>query len=145
MKFQPTIAKQGLLLITIPLIFEIVFVLSLWILLRQASEKRQEIARSREFVAQVLDLTKDFLDAGIYLGAWRATKSDEFVRQFDVVVAGLPSVYSKLESLAAGDLCRENHVSTLKANGRRVLELTSGFRKPSGPGHAAFDGSSRVS
>ena len=37
MKFQPTIARQGLLLITIPLVFEIIFVLSLTALLKQGT------------------------------------------------------------------------------------------------------------
>ena len=103
MKFQPTIAKQGLLLITIPLVFEIIFVLSLWSLLVQASAERQEIVRSREFVAEVLGLTKNLLDAGVCLGAWKTTKSEEFVHQFDDIVAALPRVYGKLELLSEGD------------------------------------------
>jgi signal transduction histidine kinase len=132
MKFQPTIAKQGLLLITIPLIFEIIFVSSLWALLRQASQERTDIGRSREFVAQVMGLTKNFLDAGISLGAWKTTKSDEFIRQFDAIVAALPKVYEKLDLLSAGDARRQSHVAALKTNGRQILELTGGFRKPSG-------------
>lgn len=132
MKFQPTIAMQGLLLIIIPLIFEIVFVISLWTLLKQVSEERTDIARSREFVAEVMDLTKDFLDAGIYLGAWRSTKSDEFIAQFDAIVASLPNIYRKLDHLSAGDMRRKQHVTALKATGRQVLDLTSAFRQPSG-------------
>jgi signal transduction histidine kinase len=132
MKFQPTIAKQGLLLITIPLIFEIIFVASLWTLLRLADEQRTDIARSREFVTEVVGLTKTFLDTGICLGAWKTTRSDEFARQFDGIVASMPKAYSRLEALAKGDPQRQNHVAALKANGVQILNLTSGFRHPSG-------------
>jgi signal transduction histidine kinase len=132
MKFQPTIAKQGLLLITIPLIFEIIFVASLWHLLRQADDERKNIARSREFVTEVVGLTKTFLDTGICLGAWKTTRSDEFARQFDDIVASVPKIYGKLEALSIGDPQRENHVEALKGNGKQILDLTSGFRHPSG-------------
>ncbi|HEY9775366.1 MAG TPA: ATP-binding protein [Planktothrix sp.] len=132
MKFRLTIANQGLLLITIPLICEIIFVAFLWTALGYIDEQRKEIARSREFVAQVIDLTKDFLDAGICLGAWKTTRSDEFSKQYDAIVAGVPQIYHKLTDLSANDPQREKHVDALKKNGRQILELISGFRKPTG-------------
>ncbi len=132
MKFQPTIAKQGLFLIILPLIFEITFVFTLWTQLRHADEERAKIARSREFVAEMMDLTKDFLDAGICLGAWKSTRSNEFGRQFDTIIGNLPEVWNKLNILSADDPDRQRHVVNLRAFGNQILNLISGFRKPSG-------------
>lgn len=132
MKFQPTIANQGLLLITIPLIFEIIFVISLWTTLRQIDAQRQDIARSREFVAEVIDLTKSFLDAGICLGAWKTTRSDEFSHQYDSILVNVPDIYKRLTVLSGTDPQRQHHVEALKVNGKQILDLISGFRKPTG-------------
>jgi hypothetical protein len=75
MRFQPTITKQGILLITIPLIFELVFVLSLSALLRQGDEQRKEFAQSTEFVAAVSQLTQRVMEAVLTLSVWKTTRS----------------------------------------------------------------------
>jgi signal transduction histidine kinase len=130
MKFQPTITKQGILLITIPLVFEIVFVLSLSALLRQGDEQRKEFAQSTEFVAGVSQLTQKVMEAVLTLSVWKTTRSEEYAKKFDSIVATLPEVNANLASLSHGDTVREKHAAALKESEERIFKLISGFRHP---------------
>jgi signal transduction histidine kinase len=131
MRFQPTITKQGILLITIPLVFELVFVLSLSALLRQGDEQRKEFAQSTEFVAGVSQLTQKVMEAVLTLSVWKTTRSEDYAKKFDATVATLPEINANLALLSRGDSVQEKHVAALKESEQHIFKLIGGFRHPS--------------
>ncbi|MBS1990544.1 MAG: hypothetical protein JSS83_08505 [Cyanobacteria bacterium SZAS LIN-3] len=131
MPFKLTIAKKGLILISVPLVFELVFVLSLGILLDQSHKAGLELTRSRAFVSGVSDLTKDFLDLGIALAAYRSTRGQRFVEQYDAIYSKLPAKFDALEKANADRPERLKHLAKLRQTGRDLTELTQAFRRPS--------------
>jgi signal transduction histidine kinase len=130
MTFNLSIAKKGFILISVPLIFELVFVLSLGLLLDHSRHDAQELNESRAFVSSISDLTKDFLDLGISLAAYRSTKGKRFVQQYDAIYSQLPAKFAVLEKTNANRPERLKHLEKLKAAGKNLTELTQAFRRP---------------
>lgn len=131
MKFKYSIAKKGFLIVSVPLVFELIFVLILGIQLDHSRRDAQELNESRTFVAGISDLTKDFLDLGIALAAYRSTHSKNFVDEYDAIYAKLPAKFTSLEEASKGHPERLRHVQTLKETGRNLTDLTQAFRRPS--------------
>lgn len=131
MPFKLTIAKKGLILVSVPLVAELIFVLSLGILLDRSHKDGIELARSRAFVSGVSDLTKDFLDLGIALAAYRSTRGQRFVEQYDAIYGKLPAKYEALERANSDRPERLKHLTKLRQTGRDLTELTQAFRRPS--------------
>ena len=130
MKFKFSIAKKGFILISVPLVFELIFVLSLGLLLDHSRHDAQELGYSRAFVSGVSDLTKDFLDLGIALAAYRSTKGKRFVEQYDAIYNQLPAKFDDMEKANAAQPRRLNHLEKLKKAGKDLTELTQAFRRP---------------
>jgi len=131
MTFKLSIAKKGLILISVPLIFELIFVLSLGLLLDRSRHDAQELTQSRAFVSSISNLTKDFLDLGIALAAYRSTKGRRFVEEYDTIYNQLPAKFDTLEKANADQPKRLKHLAALRAAGKNLTELTQAFRRPS--------------
>ncbi len=130
MTFKLSIAKKGFILVSVPLIFELIFVLSLGILLDQSRHDAQELNQSRAFVSGISDLTKDFLDLGIALAAYRSTRAKSFIDQYDAIYAKLPAKFEALEQTSADRPARLKHLAQLKQTGKDLTALTQAFRRP---------------
>jgi signal transduction histidine kinase len=130
MTFKLSIAKKGLILALVPLVFELIFVLGLGVLLDQSRHKALELNQSRVFVSGISDLTKDFLDLGIALAAYRSTRGNRFVEQYDAIYARLPAKYEALEKANSDQPNRLKHLAKLKQTGKDLTELTQAFRRP---------------
>ena len=130
MTFKLSIAKKGFILISVPLIFELIFVLSLGLLLDHSRRDAQELNQSRTFVSGVSDLTKDFLDLGISLAAYRSTKGKRFVEQYDAIYNQLPAKFDALQKANHDHPLRLKHLARLQQAGKDLTELTQAFRRP---------------
>jgi signal transduction histidine kinase len=130
MKFKFSIAKKGFILISVPLVFELIFVSSLGLLLDHSRSDALELNYSRTFVSGISDLTKDFLDLGIALAAYRSTRGKRFVEQYDAIYNQLPAKFDDLEKANASQPRRLAHLEKLKKAGKDLTELTQAFRRP---------------
>jgi signal transduction histidine kinase len=119
-----------MILVAVPLVFELVFVLALALALQQSEEQTQKLARSREIVSEINKLTQAYLDAGVALVAWKATHSNSFMRRYDEGLKQVAPIHKHLEELAGGDRVRREHVDGLKAAGDKIVYLTQQFRRP---------------
>jgi signal transduction histidine kinase len=117
------VSQKGLILVSVPLVFELVFICFLTILLQQSESEAQRYAQSKEIVSEVNNLTKTFLDLGFALIAWKATKSRSFVHQYDLIVSEQPEIYKKLEDLSKDDAQRQEYVQKLHKGGDEVMSL----------------------
>jgi signal transduction histidine kinase len=119
-----------MILVAVPLVFELVFVGVLASMLHQSDEQTQKLARSREIVSEINKLTQAYLDVGIALVAWKATHSSSFMRRYDEGLKLIVPIQKHLDDLAAGDSARREHVNRLKAAGDKIVFLTQQFRRP---------------
>jgi signal transduction histidine kinase len=124
------ISTKGMILVAVPLVFELVFVGVLASMLHQSDEQTKKLARSREIVAEINKLTQCYLDAGIALVAWKATHSNSFMRKYDDGLKLIPPIQKNLDDLSAGDSARREHVDRFKAAGDKIIYLTQQFRRP---------------
>ncbi len=124
------ISVKGMILVAVPLVFELLFVGILAAQLHQSEEQTQKLARSREIVSEINKLTQAYLDAGIALVAWKATHSNTFMRRYDEGLKLVVPIQKHLDELAAGDRIRREHVEGLKAAGDKIVYLTQQFRRP---------------
>ena len=131
MSLRMTIARKGLVVISVPLIFQFIFVCVLASLLQYSQEDSAKLALSRSFVTEVDLVNRDFLELGIALAAFRYTKGSKFVKEYDRIAESLPARFDNLNKLAQGNSARAKHVEKLKEYGRNVIELTQSFRRPS--------------
>lgn len=124
------ISVKGMILVAVPLVFELVFVAALALALQQSEEQTQKLARSREIVSEINKLTQAYLDAGVALVAWKATHSNTFMRRYDEGLKQVAPIHKHLDELATGDRVRREHVDGLKAAGDKIVYLTQQFRRP---------------
>lgn len=125
-----TIARKGMIVISVPLILQFFFVCSLASLLHYSQDDAARLTQSRLFVAEVDNVNRDFLELGIALAAFRYTRGNKFMKQYDEIIGGLPAKFDDLKKLSQGDPSRVKHIEKLQQYGRDVIELTQSFRRP---------------
>ena len=125
-----TIARKGLIVVSVPLILQFVFVCVLSVLLHYSQEDAARLSQSRTFVTKVDNINRDFLELGMSLAAFRYTKGRKFIKQYDEIVGGLPAKFDELKKLSEGYPSRLTHVEKLQRDGNNVIELTQSFRRP---------------
>jgi signal transduction histidine kinase len=123
------ISQKGLILVTVPLLFEVAFIILLTTMLRQSEIEAQTYSQSRQIVSEINYFTKSYLDIGVALIAWKATKHTNFVREYDDLLAKQDEIYHKLESLSANSPSRWERLQKLHDAADRIRTLTTRVRK----------------
>ncbi len=134
MNLHLRISHTGLILVAVPLLFEIVFVALLANLLTQQELETQRTERNRAVVSLASDLTQEYLNAGQLIVAWRFSKSDEFLSRYDESLQIIPVSLEKLRNLTQDNQEKLRHVTNLEIYGGRVLSLLNQYRRFAGEG-----------
>lgn len=103
------LSHKGLILVSVPLLFELIFLLTLTMLLRQAEIEVQRQIRSKAIISQANTLSKLFYDAGVAMGGYSITKSPLFSDRYDKIVRQIPQDLNELKSLV-GDNPRQQKI-----------------------------------
>lgn len=82
MKLNLRLSHKGLILVIVPIVFEIVFVVILAHMLREAEAGMVAENHSRAIVTSAHDLEKQFYDAGASLAFYRMTKDESFLKRY---------------------------------------------------------------
>lgn len=127
---QLKISHKGLILVAVPLIFEIVFVISLVHMLRTAEEVAAQTAHSKAVVACASDLDRTVGYAGYALSGWKATQSARFIKRYDSLVARAEVLRRNLTELCKDDDRLRRHAARLNELTVQVIMLTSNFCRP---------------
>ncbi len=130
MSFRMTIARKGMIVVSVPLLFQFLLVCGLATLLHFSQEDSARLAQSRTFVAGVDDLNRDFLNLGMSLAAFRYSRGDKFIKQYDKIVGSMPDKFEQLKKLSANYPSRLRHVERLQQCGKNVIEMTQSFKRP---------------
>ncbi len=122
MRFKASISHKGLLLVSIPLIFELIFVVSLSFLLKQTQEVVRRETRSRAVVAEANQLSRCLFDAGTSLIGWKYFRTDLFLNRekqnFNLFERGL----ARLKELTVDDERQKQHVMSLDVLGHKIIK-----------------------
>ena len=128
---QLRISHKGLILISVPLLFELIFVVVLVSMLRQAEQQASTLEQSKAVVAYTGELNQTLLNAGYVLVIWKGSHSATFVRQYEGLVAKVPGLCDHLSELTKDNARQRQHVDRLKAIASEIMSLTASFRRPS--------------
>ncbi|HEY9785026.1 MAG TPA: PAS domain S-box protein, partial [Candidatus Obscuribacterales bacterium] len=109
MRLNLKLSHKGLILVSVPLVFELIFLLTLTMLLRQAEVEVQRQIRSKAIISQANTLSKLFYDAGVAMGGYSITKSPLFSDRYDKIVRQIPQDLNELKSLV-GDNPRQQKI-----------------------------------
>jgi signal transduction histidine kinase len=123
------ISQKGLILVTVPLLFEVAFIILLTTMLRQSELEAESYSQSRQIVSEVNNFTKAYMDLGVSLIAWKATRHTNFVREYDELLTRQEETYRKLETLSADSPVRLERLQKLHDAAERIRELTGRVRK----------------
>lgn len=94
------LSQKGIVLVSVPLLFEIVFVCLLWHLLSTEQLARTQAEISRTILARSDRAAKHFYDAGSLLLAYKLTHSAVYAARFNSVVSGIKSDLHDIKVLA---------------------------------------------
>ncbi len=128
MPFKSSISNKGLLLVSIPLIFELLFVGTLGVLLKQSQEITRKETRSRAVVAEANQLSRCLFDAGSALIAWKYFRSDAFINREKENINQFETGLARLKDLTAEDARQKHHVLKLEVMGHRIIALFNEYQ-----------------
>jgi signal transduction histidine kinase len=134
MKLRLTIARQGLILVAVPLIVQLLFLILFALMATHFMDETIQLGHSTELLAQESYLGKTFLDAGVALSAAETTGDSQFLSQYNLLVSKLPQAFERLRQLCGNDESRLSRLQSLKQAGNKILSLTqSAAKQPADP------------
>lgn len=123
MRLNPKLSQQGPILIAIPLIFQLVFISTLLFLLRQAENETFRERHSRIVIAECNSLLKDFVDAGLFLYMYNASKNKNFLLEEERLIKAIPIELAALKTLLRESPNRKASLEQLQSITNKGLEL----------------------
>lgn len=103
MRMNLSIAQKGIILVLLPLLFELVFAAGLFVLEQRAEEIAAEEQRSKEIVSQINELIKLSYDSGSSAAIYGFTKSEILRERYHKLINQVPGELKKLQDLVAYD------------------------------------------
>jgi signal transduction histidine kinase len=120
------ISQKGLILVAVPLIFELGFVIALACMLDQAKNEARLQAKAKAMVVDAEQLDHMLLKTAYLAITWKATHSPVFVHQYEEIAANVPGILADMNAQSRTDEEREQ-VDKLKNQCKKILEVTSNF------------------
>lgn len=128
------ISHKGLILVAVPLVFEIAFVVCLLQMLKTADNDAAELAQSRAVVACASELDKSVAKAGYALSSYKVARSPGFLKRYDALAARSLELCDRLSELSQGNERRQKHATSINELTKRIIKLMSSFRDPENSG-----------
>lgn len=129
MKLELKIKHKGLILVAVPLLFELIFLAVLSGLLRQAEYKTWQEMHSKTVVYESGNLSRQFHDAGIAMGGYALTKSPLFRERFDSIVSSIPREFKHMQKLVGRNPSLKESLQRLEHYTNSGLKLLSKARE----------------
>jgi signal transduction histidine kinase len=123
MKFNLKLIHKGLILVSVPLLFEIIFVLLLFGMLQRAELERAKAEHARALVAEAGELLRDLYNIGVAVIAYRMLRTQEYSEHYDVYVKRVKTHEEILKQTATGNATEMEMIDELSAEADRCLTL----------------------
>lgn len=108
------LTHQGILLVSIPLVFEVLFLMTLGWLLMEAEAKAEEIEHSRRIMVETDGLIATAHLCAASLFQYHTTQNLKARDAYDNTVDEMPVRFSRLEELVANDPMEKRHLARLR-------------------------------
>lgn len=128
-KITLTLAQKGLVLVGVPLLFELAFVGMLTFMLNQVEKQSQLLARSRAVISKTNSLNKLFIEASAALSSYNADKSAAYAARYDAAVKQIPSELSGLEDLSRDTPEELSRLQTIENSVQKGINLLRNLRQ----------------
>lgn len=133
------LGQKAVILVALPLIFELIFVGILVGLLRQSEAETFKERHARAMVAESNSLLKNFMDGGILIHLYVSTKKDSFLQRQQEICEEIPKQFRSLKIMAADSPRTKESVERLENACRKGLELMTAARLLKGEDAAAMN------
>lgn len=131
--------QKGIILVSVPLIFEIGFMLWLMHLLNVADDQIDRLSRSQLIIAEANSLTSSLVAAGSQVIMFKLTQRESLRQKLDKTTSEFPTSLARLSQLAKGDERREKHVEEMKQSLLSCNDFITSYRKKLGIDSGPFD------
>lgn len=123
-----SIGQKGLLLISVPLIFELVIFGVLAYLLHQSELQAEQESRSRDVIATVRRISSDMTDAGTGLALYWMTKDEKLRVKYETLAKDVPLAMAHLKVACRSNPEQLKVLDGLEASTQRCLKLFDMFK-----------------
>lgn len=117
------LSKRGLILVTVPLLFELLFVGVLIFSLERTEHEIWKERHSKAVISESNALLKSFLDTGISLYMYGTTNSESALERFKELQLQIPEQVSQLKALVRNSSNQEAAYGRIIKIGNRASEL----------------------
>lgn len=123
-EFSLKLSQKGLILVCLPLAFELAFVIVLSFLLHEAEAEAAREAHSRAIVAQVNSVNLLFQGAvSCVAGHYFAAKDENFRQRFGQIYRQLPAELAKLKEMVGDDLGDKEDLRRVLIVGKQAMSI----------------------
>ena len=133
------LAHKALILVAVPLAFELIFVGTLAVLLKQSEAETFKERHARAMVAESNSLLKNFMDGGILIHLYASTKKESFLQRQQEICEEIPQQFRSLKLMAADSPRTKESVERLESACRKGLELMTSANMLKGGDGAAMN------
>ncbi len=113
--------QKGLIIVAIPLVWEGLFVLFLYLMLEDAENKVNKETKSRIVLQEVNNISKNMFDSASHLVAWNFTHRREELQRFDNTMLSIADSIDNLKALSADNPIRAEHAKKLEFHGKATM------------------------
>lgn len=122
------LSHKGLVLVSLPLFFEIVFIAILLVLLQQADHERRRELRSKTVLVHASNLMALLHEVSMGPVAYGFTGSQQFVRRYEQAMQQMPTELNELKELVAGSSKEESLIAQLEEKSTQLIGILSGYK-----------------
>lgn len=123
------IGQKGLIVLSIPLIFEIAIASSLWAAFNESQQKAKDLATSREIILKSGSLSRQLFESSTSLMLYNMQQDDENLEQATSKKNDAVTTFSKLETLYLKDKRRPERMQELHFSVERYREIFEKYIK----------------
>ncbi len=113
--------QKGLVIVSVPLIFEAGFILGLFLMLEDAEEKVNKETKSRLVLQEVNNISKNIVDSASHLVTWNFTHKRAELQKFDNTMLGIADSIDNLKEMSADDPVRREHAKQVEFHGKATM------------------------
>lgn len=124
-----TLAQKGLVLVGVPLLFELIFVGMLTALLGQAEKEALRVSHSKAIITKTNTLTKLVIEAGAALAGYSVRKEPTYEDHYEAAVEQIPIEISELRKLSADNPRQQASLQEIESSVEKGLTLIRNIKK----------------
>jgi PAS domain S-box-containing protein len=121
--FSLKLGDQGLLLVGILLLFEFIFLGSLWHLLQQAEKETRREEQAKEILARTSQMMQSFYDAGNAVERYAQTKNKAHEKQFDADIDQAEELIKWLKDAVKDDAHQSEILNRVDGNINQAIVM----------------------